>query len=86
MKLDNIENFEMTVKAYDTNINIQYNRPDLTVDELFNAFFVIVRGLGWNEDTIREHILDLADEYRPPYDVEVPIEEDIRHRSSEIAT
>ena len=86
MKLDNIENFEMTAKAYDTSITIGYNKPDLTVDELFNVFILIARGMGWNEDTIMEHILDLADDYRPPHPIEFPIEENIRHRSGEIAT
>jgi hypothetical protein len=60
---------KFTGHAYGTTISVDFDSNDVGVDECLSAFISILRGLTWQDSTIKQYIIELADEYK---------EEDIR--------
>jgi hypothetical protein len=48
------EPLKITLKFYDKEISTQVNHSDLTLDELHELWLEIVRGMGYNSNTIYE--------------------------------
>lgn len=49
---------------YGTKTTVEIDHSDVTLDELFDAFETILTGMGFHKDGIKNHIIDLADEYK----------------------
>jgi hypothetical protein len=55
---------KFTGTSYDVTVSVGFDNNDLGIDEVFSAFISILRGLTWQESTIKQYIIELADEYK----------------------
>lgn len=55
---------KFTGTSYNTTVAVNFDNDDVGMDEIFGAFFTILRGLTWHESTIKEYIKELAEEYK----------------------
>jgi hypothetical protein len=57
------EGSKFTGTAYDVTVSVGFDNNDLGIDQIFGAFFTILKGLTWQESTIKQYIKELAEEY-----------------------
>lgn len=55
---------KFTGTSYNTTVSVDFDINDVGIDEIFGAFFTILRGLTWHESTIKQYITELADDYK----------------------
>jgi hypothetical protein len=63
-QLDFLKPTTITGQQYGTRITVEIDHSDTDIDELFDAFQTICIGLGYHESTLKQWVLDRADEYR----------------------
>jgi hypothetical protein len=63
-QLDFLKPTTITAQQYGTKVSVELDHSDTDIDELFDAFETICIGLGYHHDTLKQWILDRADEYR----------------------
>lgn len=68
MKNNGIADFQkptiITAQQYGTKVTIEIDHSDTDIDELFDAFQTICVGLGYHDSTIKQWVIDRADEYK----------------------
>lgn len=68
----NYENFKtghdkaskFTAENYGTKISVEIDHSDLTLDEVMDAFETLIIGMGYHADSLKNWVIDRADEYR----------------------
>lgn len=68
----NYENFKtgydkaskFTAENYGTKISVEIDHSDLTLDEVMDAFETLIIGMGYHADSLKNWIIDRADEHR----------------------
>ena len=58
------EGSKFTGTSYDVTVSVGFDNNDLGIDQIFGAFFTILKGLTWQESTIKQYIKELAEEYK----------------------
>ena len=54
----------ITAQQYGTKVSVELNHSDTDIDELMEAFYTLVVGLGYHESGWKQYIVDKADEYK----------------------
>ena len=55
---------KFTGTSYDVTVSVGFDNNDLGIDEVFDGFVTILKGLGWQDLTINQYIKELAEEYK----------------------
>lgn len=54
----------ITAQQYGTKVSVELNHSDTDLDELMDAFYTLVVGLGYHDSAWKQWIVDRADEYK----------------------
>lgn len=60
----------ITGTQYGTKVSVEIDHSDTDIDELFDAFKTICIGLGYDESSFKEWVMNRADEYKEEADEE----------------
>jgi hypothetical protein len=68
----NYENFKQgfnkpsifTAQQYGTKVSVEVDHSDMELDEVMDAFQTLLIGMGYHENSIKNWVIDRADEYR----------------------
>jgi len=68
----NYENFKQgfdkpsifTAQQYGTKVSVEVDHSDMDLDEVMDAFQTLLIGMGYHENSIKNWVIDRADEYR----------------------
>ena len=60
----------ITAQQYGTKVSVELNHSDTDIDELMEAFHTLIVGLGYDDSTWKNWIVDRADEYKEEDDEE----------------
>ena len=55
---------KFTAETYGTKISVEIDHSDLTLDEVMDAFETLIIGMGYHADSLKNWIIDKADEHR----------------------
>ena len=55
---------KFTAENYGTKISVEIDHSDLTLDEVMDAFETLIIGMGYHADSLKNWIIDKADEHR----------------------
>jgi hypothetical protein len=55
---------KFTAENYGTKISVEIDHSDLTLDEVMDAFETLIIGMGYHADSLKNWIIDRADEHR----------------------
>ena len=64
MNLDFRKPTIITGQQYGTKISVEIDHSDTDIDELMEAFYTLVVGLGYHQSAWKQWIVDRADEYK----------------------
>ena len=64
MNLDFRKPTIITGQQYGTKVSVEIDHSDTDIDELMEAFYTMVVGLGYHESAWKQWIVDRADEYK----------------------
>ncbi len=51
-------------ETYGTKIKVKIDHSDLSLDEVMDAFQTLLIGMGYHENSIKNWVIERADEYR----------------------
>jgi hypothetical protein len=54
----------ITAQQYGTKVSVEIDHSDTDIDELMDAFYTLVIGLGYHDSAWKEWVVDRADEYK----------------------
>ena len=55
---------KFTAETYGTKISVEVDHSDLSLDEVMDAFQTLIIGMGYHADSLKNWIIDKADEHR----------------------
>ena len=55
---------KFTAEQYGTKVSVEVDHSDMDLDEVMDAFQTLLIGMGYHENSIKNWVIDRADEYR----------------------